>query len=67
MGIVATGPVRFFSASGSEIEQVAKPDDSIFASADYFKDVKPDEVAEADNANPEPGAENEEAKNENQA
>ena len=47
MGIVATGPVRFFSASGSEAEQVAKPDDSIFASADYFKDVKPEDVGAA--------------------
>ena len=48
-------PVRYFSAasssdgsSASAGAAEAKADDSIFASADYFKDVKPDEVAEAD-------------------
>ena len=43
--MVAAGPVRFFSAPNTDGQPEAKPDDSIFASADYFKDVKPEDVA----------------------
>ncbi len=49
--IVKSYPVRNFSTPTSksinEPAAVAKPEESIFASADYFKDVKKEDIAEA--------------------
>jgi hypothetical protein len=52
-GLMATSyPIRNFSTptpeatTFNEAASTAKPDESIFASADYFKDVKIDEISD---------------------